>query len=239
MITIADVCANDEIAHLIQTSGQVLRAMSYTEHGVRHANYVSRVAGSILSRLGYDNKTVELAKIAGYLHDVGNSVNRYNHGVTSATLVYPILLRMNMPIEDICVIISALGNHEEEIGAIVNDVGAALVVADKSDAHRTRVRLNDYNIDDIHDRVNLAIRKNFVHINGEKKEISSKFYMDDTSSVMEYFQIYLKRIQMSERASQYLGCSFKLYINDALINSPKTLTKTMLSKIEETPNNEK
>lgn len=231
MVTLTDVLNNKEIVQLVATSGDVLRAMNYTEHGIRHASYVSRITGIILQKLGYDQHTVELGKIAGYLHDVGNSVNRNNHGVTSAILVYPILLKMNMSIEDVCVIISAIGNHEEEIGAIVSEVGAALVIADKSDAHRTRVRLESYNINDIHDRVNLAIRKNFVEINGSKKEICYKFYMDDTSSVMEYFQIYLKRIQMSERASQYLGCTFKLFVNDVLINSPKTLTETMLNKI--------
>lgn len=233
MVSYKDIIENEEIKTLINASCQVLRAMNYTEHGMRHANYVSRVAGNILSKLEYDERTVELARIAGYLHDVGNCVNRLNHGVTSATLIYPILMGLKMPIDEVCTIIGAIGNHEEEIGAIVNAIGAALVIADKSDAHRTRVRADSFDINDIHDRVNLSIRKNFVEVNKAKMEIISRIYMDDTSSVMEYFQIYLHRMVMSEKASQFLDCTFKLYVNDVLINSPKTLTPTMLKKIEQ------
>lgn len=223
MVTFDDVKNNAQVKALIDSSSKVLAAMNYTEHGVRHAGYVSSTAYNILKELGYDQRTCELARIAGYIHDIGNSISRTNHGITSGTLMYPILVEMGMPLDEVCMIISAVGNHEEEIGFIINELSAALVIADKSDAHRTRVHQNNHDKSDIHDRVNYAIKKNIVVIDKATREISSKFYMDETSSVMEYFQIYLKRIQMSEKAAHYIDCTFKLYINDVLINSPKPL----------------
>lgn len=229
MVTFDDISKNKEIIALIDTSCNVLRAMNYTEHGLRHASYVSKVAYNIMVKLNYPDRICELTRIAGYLHDVGNAINRFNHGITSALLVYPILTNMGMANEEVCIITAAIGNHEEEIGHIVNEVSAALVIADKSDAHKTRVRPDDYDKNDIHDRVNYSIKKNTVEVIAEQHEIKSKIYMDDTSSVMEYFQIYLSRIQMSERAAEALGCTFLLYVNDNLINSPKTLSAKMLN----------
>jgi len=151
MVTYEDVRNNKEISLMIDGSNHVLSAMKYTEHGLRHVGYVSRTAYMILDKLGYDEKTKELAKIAGYVHDVGNMINRKDHGVTGALLIYPILKEMGMPLEDVCTVCTAVGNHEEEIGNVVNEIAAALVIADKSDAHRTRVkRIND-RVDDIHD----------------------------------------------------------------------------------------
>lgn len=228
MITLEQVKENSEIKALIAASSNVLEAMNYTEHGLRHANYVSWTCAMILSKLGFDTHIQELGKIAGYVHDIGNAVNRKDHGVTSACLIYGILKDMKMPHEDICTICSAVGNHEEEIGWVVNSVSAALVIADKSDAHRTRVkRLNARN--DIHDTVNHSIQKNIVLVDGNKKIISVKFYMDDTSSVMDYLSIFLQRMIMSEKAAQFLGCTFKLYINDVVINTPKQ----MLDSVED------
>ncbi len=230
MIKIDDIKSNKEIGLLIQISCVSLDAMGYTEHGLRHANIVSNLAGRILSELGYDRRQVELAKIAGYVHDVGNSINRHNHGISSALLMYPILKEMGMPIEDVVLIISAIGNHEEEIGTSVNDVSAALVIADKSDAHRTRVRSVNYDPDDIHDRVNYSIKKNFLDIDAANKTISNKFYMTENSSVMEFLKIYLSRIDMSEKAARVLGCTYKLYINDVKINAPKKLSEKVKDK---------
>lgn len=221
MITLEDVKNNPEVQALIDGADHNLRVMQYTEHGNRHISYVSGTASKILEKLGYDEHTVELAKIAGYLHDVGNSINRHTHGIIGATLVYPILKNIGMPFDDIVTVVSAIGNHEEENGTAVNCVSAAIIIADKSDAHRTRVRENEYNKDDIHDRVNYSILKNVVSVSNEKKVIASRFYMDKSSSVMEFFQIYLSRIQMSEQAAAALGCAFHLYINDVLINSPQ------------------
>lgn len=223
MITLEDVKKNPEVKALIKASSDALEAMQYTEHGLRHAGYVSATSCMILKNLGYDEHYQELAKIAGYVHDIGNAFNRKDHGVSSGILMYGILKDMGMPIKDVCEICSALGNHEEEIGWVVNPISAALVIADKSDAHRTRVsRLNQR---DIHDVVNFSIRKNIVLVDGEKKIISAKFYMDESSSVMDYLSIFLSRIIMSEKASQFLGCTFKLYINDVVINTPKQLNE--------------
>lgn len=221
MITLEEVKNNKEVKALIKTSCDCLEAMNYTEHGIRHAGYVSSTAQRILKLLGYNERLQELAKIAGYIHDVGNAVNRKNHGVTGALLMYPILKEMGMPLADVNIITAAVGNHEEEIGTVISEVSAALIIADKSDAHRTRVRNRNFDKDDIHDRVNYAIKKNIVYVDKKAKVISSKFYMNTGSSVMEYFQIYLSRIVMSEHAAKFLGCQFRLYINDTLINSPR------------------
>ena len=224
MITLEDVKNNEEIKSLLKTSCDCLTAMNYTEHGLRHANYVSCTAYRILKEAGFDERMQELAKIAGYIHDVGNSINRNHHGISGALLVYPILIKIGIPYEDAGIIISAIGNHEEEIGSVVNPVCAALIIADKSDAHRTRVGRKDFDPKDIHDRVNYAILKNSVFVDNVNKIISSKFYMNESSSVMDYFQIYLKRMIMSEKAARFLGFQFRLYINDVLINSPEHFT---------------
>lgn len=225
------VVRDEEISSFITASGEALKAMQYTEHGKRHASYVSSTAGRILRELGYSEKDIDLARVAGYVHDIGNSINRRDHGVTSATLVYPILKRIGMSTDDAIKVITAIGNHEEEIGSIVSDITAALVIADKSDAHRTRVIRDKFDHEDIHDRVNFSIRKSFVRVDKANKVIESKIYMDSSSSVMDYLKIYLKRIVMSEKAAHFLGCEFALMINDVRINSPKRMTKTKLQQI--------
>lgn len=234
MVTYEDVRNNKEISLMIDGSNHVLSAMKYTEHGLRHVGYVSRTAYMILDKLGYDEKTKELAKIAGYVHDVGNMINRKDHGVTGALLIYPILKEMGMPLEDVCTVCTAVGNHEEEIGNVVNEIAAALVIADKSDAHRTRVkRIND-RVDDIHDIVNYSIRKNIVLVDGEKKIISVKFYMDNSSSVMDYLKIFLPRMVMSEKAAKFLGCEFRLYINNVIINTVKRMSAKQIAQVPKT-----
>lgn len=219
MITLKEVRENPLVQSLIKATDNCLSVMKYTEHGERHAGYVSSVTGKILKELGYDDRTIELGYIAGYLHDIGNSVNRKYHGITGANLAYSILKDMGMPNEEVITIIGAIGNHEEEIGVPVNPVSAALIIADKSDAHRTRVHKGKFNKDDIHDRVNYAIKKNIIEVDNKNKLISSKIYMNDSSSVMEYFEIYLSRIVISEKAANFLGTQFRLYINDVLINN--------------------
>jgi len=218
MIKLEQIKKNPEIISLINASCECLRKMNYTEHGLRHASYVSALTGKILAELNYDANTVELGKIAGYIHDVGNSVNRHNHGIAGALLVYPILRGMNMPYDDINTITASIGNHEEEIGLPINAVSAAMIIADKSDAHRTRVRRGDYDPNDIHDRVNYAINRNEILVSKDQMTISHKLWMEETASVMDYFNIYLSRIQMCEQAASLLECKFKLYINDVLIN---------------------
>jgi len=219
MIKLEDVRNYNEIKELIKASATVLEALNYTEHGERHATIVSTIAGKVLNKLGYTEREAELARIAGYIHDVGNAINRKNHGITGALLVYPVLEKLGMDYKEINTITSAIGNHEEEIGTTVNSVSAALIIADKSDAHRTRVKKGYYDPKDIHDRVNYSIKKNFLEIDAENRIISSKFYMSEESSVMEFFQIYLTRIDMSEKAARFLKCQFNLYINNVKINS--------------------
>lgn len=210
---------NSEFQALIDGANVSLEVLGYTEHGLRHVGYVSKTTANILRLLGYDDRTVELGEIAGWIHDIGNSINRHHHGLTGATLAYPILQRMGMPPSEIATIISAVGNHEEETGTPVNPVSAALIIADKSDAHRTRVRKDAYNPDDIHDRVNYSIKKNYVVVDKVKRIIKLVIYMDDTSSPMEYFRIYMSRMILSEQAAKLLGCIFQLVINDMIINN--------------------
>ncbi|MDD7457435.1 MAG: HD domain-containing protein [Clostridia bacterium] len=225
MVTLKQIKNDEMVKALVKATDRSLDVMNYTEHGERHAGYVSRITGMILSKLGYDERTVELGYIAGYLHDIGNCINRKFHGITGANLAFDILNRMKMPPDEVAIIIGAIGNHEEEIGVPINPVSAALIIADKSDAHKTRVHKGNFNPNDIHDRVNYSIKKNVVEVDAEKKLILSKIYMDNMSSVMEYFEIYLSRIVISEKAARFLGTSFRLYINDVLINNIKEIGK--------------
>jgi metal-dependent HD superfamily phosphatase/phosphodiesterase len=180
---------------------------------------VSKTAGDLLKELGYDARTVELARIAGWIHDIGNSINRKHHGMNGALLIYPILTEMGMDMEEIAVLLSAVGNHEEETGVPVSPVSAALIIADKSDAHRTRVRRGKYDPFDIHDRVNYSIKNNNVIVDVEKKMINYEMEMDDSSSVMEYMQIFLTRMIMCEKAAEFLGCRLNIMINGTIINN--------------------
>ena len=225
MVTLKQIKNDEMVKALVKATDRSLDVMNYTEHGERHAGYVSRITGMILSKLGYDERTVELGYIAGYLHDIGNCINRKFHGITGANLAFDILNRMKMPPDEVAIIIGAIGNHEEEIGVPINPVSAALIIADKSDAHKTRVHKGNFNPNDIHDRVNYSIKKNVVEVDAENKLILSKIYMDNMSSVMEYFEIYLSRIVISEQAARFLGTSFRLYINDVLINNIKEIGK--------------
>ena len=213
--------ANSEFRKLIDTANRNLEAMGYTEHGLRHVGYVSKTTANVLSELGYDARTVEIGAIAGWLHDVGNAVNRKHHAISGATIAYSALTRMHMEVEEIATVIGAIGNHEEETGKPVSPVSAALIIADKSDAHRSRVRKDSFDSGDIHDRVNMAIKKNTLVVDKQKHKIRLMIYMDETSSAMEYLQIYLSRIVLCEEAAAYLQCVFELVINGAVINRQK------------------
>ena len=218
-VTLEDVRKNDSFAALIRSANDCLSVLGYTEHGLRHVGYVSKTSGNILRELGYDARSVELAEISGWIHDIGNSINRHRHGGSGALLAFNILSEMGMRPDEIATVISAIGSHEEETGTPVNPVSAALILADKSDAHRTRVRRGQYNPDDIHDRVNLSIKKNYIVVDRENQVIKLVLYMDDLSSPMEYFQIYMSRMILSEKAAALLGCKFQLVINDVVINN--------------------
>ncbi|MFY9495145.1 MAG: metal-dependent phosphohydrolase [Limnochordia bacterium] len=214
MITLKEIKANPAFTTLIEKSNAYLKARGYTEHGLRHVSYVSDKTAYILRQLGYDKRTVELGAIAGYLHDVGNLFNRKHHSISGANLVYFELRQLGMAHEDICTIVTAIANHEEEIGDAVSPVSAALILADKSDAHRTRAnRLQDDRRPGIHDRVNLAITDTKLYVEDEGT-ITLEIAFDQTvCQIMDFFEIYLTRMEMCKEAATLLGCRFRLLIN--------------------------
>lgn len=214
MLTLEAVRNNPDFKLMIERAHDYLAARGYTEHGFRHVNFVSRTTEQILRALGYDERTIELGAIAGYLHDIGNMFNRKHHGISGANIVYTELRRLDVPLDEICTITTAIANHEEEIGHAVSPVTAALILADKSDAHRTRVG-KKYSTNDIHDRVNLAIQDSKLVVDAEAKTISLCIDFDSTvCQVMDYFEIYLSRMEMSKAAASFLGCRFRLLINN-------------------------
>ncbi len=219
MLTLQEIKQNESIKALVRAGNRYLETLGYTDHGPRHLGYVSRTASGILKSLGYSEREVELAAIAGWVHDVGNSINRHDHGPNGAILLYPILREAGMDIEDVMIVITAVGNHEEQSGTVSSAVSAALAIADKSDAHKSRVRNGRPDTSDIHDRVNFAIQENSVTVDRKHKIIRQELKMDDSSSVLEYLSIYLPRILMCEQAAAFLGQHFELFINDRPVNN--------------------
>lgn len=214
-ITVEDLKKDHEISVYLACSTAYLGKLGFTEHGKRHAMIISNRAYSVLKDLDYSDRDCELAAIAGYIHDIGNMVNRYNHGGTGAVMAYPILSRLGMPPEEIALVISAIGNHEEERGNAINHVAAALILADKSDVHRSRVTNKDFATFEIHDRVNYAANNSQLIIDKETRKISLELTIDtNICPVMEYFEIFLARMIMSRRAAHFLECHFNLIIND-------------------------
>ena len=197
----------------IRQADAALEALGFTEHSFAHVTRVATVAANILEKLGYPERTVELAKIAGYLHDIGNVVNRTDHSQSGAVMAFRILDRMEFPPEEIATIVSAIGNHDEGTGVPVNPVAAALIIADKSDVRRSRVRDQKTVTTDIHDRVNYATLKSDLLLEGDSLTLDIQV---DTavSSVSEYFEIFLKRMLLCRKAAQTLNLQFHLRIND-------------------------
>ncbi len=191
-----------------------MNALGYTEHGFRHAGIVAETAHSIIASLGQDGRAAELASIAGYLHDLGNAVSRQGHPDTAALLAYTLLNEIGMPATEIAQVIAAIGNHEEEMGAPVSGISAALIIADKSDVHHSRVQNPNPLTFDIHDRVNFSVQKSELRVDKENKSINLELTTDEQSaSVMEYFEIFLSRMLMCRRAADFFGYKFKLVIN--------------------------
>jgi hypothetical protein len=187
----------------------------YTEHSHRHISIVSQRAGSILETLGYPERTIELAKIAGYLHDIGNCVNRTDHAHSGAILAYNILKDMGMPVEERTEIMMAIGNHDENTGTAISDISAALILADKSDVHRDRVVNVNLSTFDIHDRVNYAVTDSELKIDKTERKIILKLTIDTKiCPVLDYFEIFMDRTMMSKYAAKYLNIWFELLIND-------------------------
>lgn len=214
MITFEDIKNNEAIKTYITGADDSLRALGYTEHSFMHVGRASSDAARILSSLGYDSHTVELARIAGYMHDIGNLVNRVEHSQSGAIMAFRILDKMGMPPEDIATIVSAIGNHDEGTGVPVNAVAAALIIADKSDVRRSRVRNSDPASFDIHDRVNYSVKSATLTVSAEEKSITLGIEIDTgISSLMDYFEIFLGRMILCRKAAESLGLKFGLVIN--------------------------
>mgnify|MGYP001218432822 CR=1 FL=1 len=214
-ITVEDLKKDHEVTVYLIRSTEYLSRLGFTEHGQRHAGIVSARAFKVLADLGYSERDCELAAIAGYMHDIANMVNRYNHGGTGAVMAYHILSRLGMPPEEIALVVSAIGNHEEERGNAINHVAAALILADKSDVYRTRVTSTDFAKFEIHDRVNYAAESSLLTVNKDLHTINLEVTIDTKiCPVMEYFEIFLERMVMCRRAAQFLECRFGLIINE-------------------------
>ncbi len=213
-MTFEDIRKNEDIRTYIQKADESLCALGYTEHSFAHVMKVSECSAYILTTLGFDSKTVELARIAGYLHDIGNLVNRVSHSQSGAVMAFHLLEKLGMSAEDISTVVSAIGNHDEGTGVPVNPVAAALIIADKCDVRRSRVRNTDFATFDIHDRVNYSVEKSELKITEDRKRIVLELAVDLTiSAVMDYFQIFIGRMQMSRHAAEALGLDFSLVIN--------------------------
>jgi len=216
LVTLEDVKRHPVIDSCIRKGNEFLGVMGYTEHSYRHLNLVSKVSRYIIEELGYDKRDAELAAIAGYLHDIGNVISRNNHGISGANIVFPILIEMGMNPSEAAIVASAIANHEEQYGYPVSNVAAALIIADKSDVHRSRVRNTDFATFDIHDRVNYAAKSVAVNVDQQKRVISMRLEIDiNICSVMEYFEIFLTRMILCRRAANHLGCDFELIVNDS------------------------
>ena len=217
-MTYEQIRQDEAIKTYIRQADASLAALGYTEHSFAHVGRVAEMAGYILETMGYPERTVELAKIAGYLHDIGNLVNRVEHSQSGAVMAFRLLDKMGFPAEEICTVVSAIGNHDEGTGVPVNPVAAALILADKSDVRRSRVRVTDMKDFDIHDRVNYSVTKSELKINEKKTNVKLKLSVDTHfSPVMNYFEIFMNRMIMCRHAAEALGLDFKLIINEQIM----------------------
>lgn len=214
VVTLKDVKSNVKVKQLIEGANELMKAMGYTEHGQRHVEVVAGITRYILERLEAEDRYVELAMIAAHLHDIGNVINRIDHPMTGAGIAFRILDEMGMPADEIAPILGAIGNHEELAGSPISLMGAAVIIADKSDVHRSRVQNPILETFDIHDRVNYAVTKSRVDIITTAKTISLRLEIDPNfATVMEYFEIFLSRMVMARRAAQFFGYRFTLEAN--------------------------
>lgn len=218
MVTYEEIRKNPEINTYIEQADGTMAAMGFTDHGRAHVTKAAETAAMILTSLGYDERTVELAKIAGYLHDIGNLVNRTHHAETGAVMAFRLLHGMGMDPAEISTVVSAIGNHDEGTGFPVNAVSAALILADKTDVRRSRVRNRDIATFDIHDRVNYSVVESRLALSDDKQEVILRLKIDTAiSAVMDYFEIFLTRMVMSRKAAEKLNLRFRLYINEQAV----------------------
>ncbi len=213
-VSFRDIKENEEVKVFLTVADKQLSVQGFTEHSFRHVGLVSQNAGDILRVLEYADREVELAEIAGYMHDIGNAINRMDHAHSGAILAYNILTKKGMSYEEASEIMMAIGNHDESSGTAVSSISAALILADKSDVHRSRVRNTDFATFDIHDRVNYAVDSSTVRVDKENKSAVLELHIDTKiCPVMDYFEIFLARMTMCRRAADYLGLNFQLIIN--------------------------
>lgn len=215
LVTFEDILKNEEIKAYIENGNHNLGEIGFTEHGFPHAKRSANYAGNILDELGYDARTCELARIAGYMHDIGNVVNRADHAQSGALMAFEILNRLGMPPQEVAQISAAIGNHDEGTAAAVSSIAAALILSDKGDVRRTRVRDKGTVNADIHDRVNYAVERASTEIDAERKTVTLVITIDTSiCPVMEYFEIFMTRMVLCRQAAKYLGLQFELIIND-------------------------
>lgn len=212
------ILANQEIRTYISQADASLIAMGFTEHSFPHVLKCAETAASLLQQLGYDDRLVELAKIAGYMHDIGNLVNRDDHAHSGALMAYSLLGKLGMAPEDVAIVITAIGNHDEKTAFPVNAVAAALILADKTDVRRSRVRNRDTIMFDIHDRVNYAVTKSDLTLDQDKGELTLDLTIDlDICAMMDYFEIFMTRMLLCRKAAEFFSLKFRLRINDAMV----------------------
>ena len=215
LVTYEDIRNDESIKTYINEADKVLLALGYTEHSFPHVVKTAKMAEMILLTLNYPKRTAELAKIAGYMHDIGNIVNRIDHAQSGAVMAFRLLDRMGMDPDEIAQVISAIGNHDEGTAAAVNPIAAALILADKTDVRRSRVRNQDFSNFDIHDRVNYAVEESRIYFNEDNTAIILDLKIDTSiSAVMDYFEIFLGRMLLCRKAAERLGLMFRLVIND-------------------------
>ena len=214
MITFESIKNDPSIRTYIKQADASLHALGYTEHSFAHVTKVAETAAYILSSLGYPERQIELARIAAFLHDIGNLVNRVDHSQSGAIMAFRILHNMDMPADELSAIVTAIGNHDEGTGVPVNPISAALIIADKSDVRRTRVRNSDFSTFDIHDRVNYSVERSDLSLSAEESELTLRLTVDTSiSAVMDYFEIFIGRMKMCRNAASALGLRFRLFIN--------------------------
>lgn len=220
MVTYKEVRENEDVKTYIRMADETMASMKFTEHSFAHVVRCADVAGGILEKLGYDERTVELARIAAYMHDIGNVINRIDHAQSGAVMAFRILDEMGMKAEEISRIIAAIGNHDEKTAFPVNEVAAALIIADKSDVRRSRVRAEERDSidDDIHDRVNYAVEKSHLTVDKENKKFTLYLTVDENiSRISEYFEIFMERMKLCRRSAKYFDAEFEVNINGTVV----------------------
>ena len=218
LMTYEEIRGDHAVNVYIAQADITMEALGFTEHSFPHVTRVAKAAGDILLALGHPQREVELAKIAGFLHDIGNVVNRVDHSQSGAVMAFRILDRMDFPPEGIAAIVSAIGNHDEGTGVPVSALAAALILADKSDVRRSRVRKKEDIESDIHDRVNYAVTDSSLMVFAQEGQILLELTIDTgISAVMDYFEIFMKRMLLCRKAAQKLGCTFHLKINGQIV----------------------